>query len=90
MRPPGDRAGQQLDRSTFAARLHPFGADDTLVIMDESTAALAVKEVGSVLDLIAQMASDGIAVILISYRLNDIFQDCARIVGMQRGGALWR
>ena len=56
-----------------------------LVIMDEPTAALAVKEVGSVLDLIAQMASDGIGVILISHRLNDIFQACARIVVLRRG-----
>ena len=56
-----------------------------LVIMDEPTAALAVKEVGSVLDLIAQMAAEGIGVILISHRLNDIFQACARIVVLRRG-----
>ena len=56
-----------------------------LVIMDEPTAALAVKEVGSVLDLIAQMASEGIGVILISHRLNDIFQACSRIVVLRRG-----
>jgi ABC-type sugar transport system ATPase subunit len=56
-----------------------------LVIMDEPTAALAVKEVGSVLDLIAQMAAEGIGVILISHRLNDIFQACSRIVVLRRG-----
>jgi simple sugar transport system ATP-binding protein len=56
-----------------------------LVIMDEPTAALAVKEVNSVLDLIARMASEGIGVILISHRLNDVFQACSRMVVLQRG-----
>ncbi len=56
-----------------------------LVIMDEPTAALAVKEVNSVLDLIARMASEGIGVILISHRLNDVFQACTRMVVLQRG-----
>lgn len=59
-----------------------------LVIMDEPTAALAVKEVQSVLDLIAQMASEGIGVILISHRLNDIFQACSRIVVLRRGNVI--
>jgi simple sugar transport system ATP-binding protein len=56
-----------------------------LVIMDEPTAALAVKEVNSVLDLIAKMASEGIGVVLISHRLNDVFQACSRMVVLQRG-----
>jgi ABC-type sugar transport system ATPase subunit len=59
-----------------------------LVIMDEPTAALAVKEVNSVLDLIAQMAREGIGVILISHRLNDIFQACSRIVVLRRGNVI--
>lgn len=56
-----------------------------LVIMDEPTAALAVKEVQSVLDLIARMSEEGIGVILISHRLNDIFAACSRIVVLRRG-----
>jgi ABC-type sugar transport system ATPase subunit len=59
-----------------------------LVIMDEPTAALAVREVNSVLGLIAQMAADGIGVILISHRLNDIFQACGRIVVLRRGNVI--
>lgn len=56
-----------------------------LVIMDEPTAALAVKEVESVLKLIEQMKDDGIATILISHRLNDVFEACQRIVVLRRG-----
>ena len=45
-----------------------------LLIMDEPTAALAVKEVQHVLDLILKLKTEGISVILISHRLNDIFE----------------
>ncbi|MCR9058777.1 MAG: ATP-binding cassette domain-containing protein, partial [Rhodobacteraceae bacterium] len=56
-----------------------------LVIMDEPTAALAVREVESVLNLIRQMQEEGIATILISHRLNDVFEACGRIVVLRRG-----
>lgn len=56
-----------------------------LVIMDEPTAALAVKEVGKVLDLIRRLKAQGISVILISHRLADIFEVCDRIVVLRRG-----
>ena len=59
-----------------------------LVIMDEPTAALAVREVESVLNLIAQMKRDGIATILISHRLNDVFAACERIVVLRRGNVI--
>ncbi|MCR4267201.1 ATP-binding cassette domain-containing protein [Nitratireductor sp. ZSWI3] len=59
-----------------------------LVIMDEPTAALAVREVQSVLDLIEQMRSEGIAVILISHRLNDVFEACGRIVVLRQGSVI--
>lgn len=59
-----------------------------LVIMDEPTAALAVREVESVLKLIEQMRTDGIATILISHRLNDVFAACGRIVVLRRGNVI--
>ncbi len=59
-----------------------------LVIMDEPTAALAVREVQSVLDLIHRMKDDKIATILISHRLNDIFEACSRIVVLRRGAVI--
>lgn len=59
-----------------------------LVIMDEPTAALAVREVESVLNLIKQMRDEGIAVILISHRLNDVFEACGRIVVLRRGNVI--
>jgi simple sugar transport system ATP-binding protein len=59
--------------------------DAKVVIMDEPTAALAVKEVRKVLDLIKDLKNHGIGVILISHRLDDIFYVCDRVMALFRG-----
>jgi simple sugar transport system ATP-binding protein len=56
-----------------------------LVIMDEPTAALAAREVEQVLALVRALKRQGIAVILISHELTDIFAVCDRIVVLRRG-----
>lgn len=58
-----------------------------LVIMDEPTAALAVREVQGVLELIRRLKREGIAVILISHRLNDVLAVTDRIVVLRHGRA---
>jgi ABC-type sugar transport system ATPase subunit len=73
--------GQQ--QSVAIARALTF--DPKLVIMDEPTAALAVREVEHVLDLIRELKRQGIAVILISHRLNDVFAVCDRIIALRQG-----
>ncbi len=59
--------------------------DAKVVIMDEPTAALAVKEVRKVLDLIRDLKEHGIAVILISHRLDDVFYVCDRVMALFHG-----
>jgi simple sugar transport system ATP-binding protein len=61
------------------------GFEATVVIMDEPTAALAVKEVGKVLDLIHGLKDHDVSVILISHRLQDIFAVCDRIMVLRQG-----
>ena len=56
-----------------------------VVIMDEPTAALAIKEVGKVLDLIKDLKNHGISVILISHRMDDIFYVCDRVMALFHG-----
>lgn len=75
--------GQQ--QSVAIARALTF--DPHIVIMDEPTAALAVREVQGVLDLIRQLKSEGIGVILISHRLNDVLSVTDRIVVLHHGRA---
>ncbi len=56
-----------------------------LVIMDEPTAALAIKEVGKVLDLINSLKKLGVSVIIISHRMDDIFAVCDRVMALFQG-----
>jgi ABC-type sugar transport system ATPase subunit len=56
-----------------------------LVIMDEPTAALGVTQTRMVLDLIKRLASSGVAVMLVSHNLNDVFEVADRIAIMYLG-----
>ena len=56
-----------------------------LVIMDEPTAALGVAQTAMVLELINELARRGIAVLLISHNLNDIFAVADRIAVLYLG-----
>ena len=56
-----------------------------VVLMDEPTAAISVRQVAEVLDLIRRLRDSGMAVILISHRMPDVFDVCDRVVVMRRG-----
>ena len=60
-------------------------ADARLIIMDEPTAAISVRQIAEVLALILRLKEAGIAVILISHRMPDVFDVCDRVVVMRRG-----
>jgi ABC-type sugar transport system ATPase subunit len=59
--------------------------DAKLVIMDEPTAALGVSQTRQVLDLIKRLASQGVAVLVVSHNLNDIFEVADRVVVLYLG-----
>jgi ABC-type sugar transport system ATPase subunit len=59
--------------------------DSKPVIMDEPTAALGVSQTALVLSLVRTLASRGIAVLLISHNLNDVFTVADRIAVMHLG-----
>ncbi len=56
-----------------------------IVLMDEPTAAISVRQVAEVLDLIRRLRDRGIAIVLISHRMPDVFAVCDRVVVMRRG-----
>jgi ABC-type sugar transport system ATPase subunit len=56
-----------------------------LVIMDEPTAALGVAQTGMVLGLIKTLASRGVAVMLVSHNLIDVFEVADRIAILYLG-----
>ena len=59
--------------------------DAKIVLMDEPTAAISVRQVAEVLDYIRQLRDQGISIILISHRMPDVFEVSDRIVVLRRG-----
>jgi simple sugar transport system ATP-binding protein len=56
-----------------------------VVIMDEPTAALAIREVGKVLGLVKGLREQGVSVVFISHRMDDIFHVCDRVMALFHG-----
>jgi D-xylose transport system ATP-binding protein len=56
-----------------------------LVILDEPTAALGVAQTRQVLDLVHRLAEQGLAVVLISHNLSDIFEVADYITVLRLG-----
>ena len=56
-----------------------------LVILDEPTAALGVAQTAQVLELVRQLADNGLAVVLISHNMNDVFAVADRIATLYLG-----
>jgi simple sugar transport system ATP-binding protein len=60
-------------------------SEPKIVLMDEPTAAISVRQVAEVLTLIRRLRDHGIAVVLISHRMPDVFAVSDRIVVLRRG-----
>ena len=60
-------------------------SDPRIVLMDEPTAAISVRQVAEVLALIRRLRDHGIAVVLISHRMPDVFAVADRVVVLRRG-----
>ena len=60
-------------------------SNSKIVLLDEPTAAISVRQVAEVLDLIRRLRDQGIAVVLISHRMPDVFAVCDRVFVLRRG-----
>ena len=59
-----------------------------VLLLDEPTSALAVAEVEAVLGLINRVKAKGVAVVLITHRLQDLFRVCDRLAVMYDGAKI--
>jgi simple sugar transport system ATP-binding protein len=73
----GQRQAVAIARTRLAAA--------KVILMDEPTAAISVRQVAEVLELIRRLKASGIAVILISHRMPDVFAVCDRVAVLRRG-----
>ena len=77
----GMSGGQR--QALAVARAVAFGT--RIIIMDEPTAALGVRETAAVLDLIRELKRHGLAVVMISHSLPEVFEVADRITILRLG-----
>ncbi len=56
-----------------------------LMLLDEPTAAISVRQIAEVLELIRSLRDQGVSVLLISHRMSDVFAVADRVVVLRRG-----
>jgi D-xylose transport system ATP-binding protein len=59
--------------------------NNRVVFLDEPTAALGVAQTRQVLELVRRLAEQGLAVVLVSHNLNDVFEVADRITVLRLG-----
>jgi rhamnose transport system ATP-binding protein len=94
-----ERAGASIDPERLVATLSmpeqqlveiakAIGADARIVIMDEPTASLTEREVESLFRVIARLRSEGVGVIYISHRLEEIAAVADRVTVLRDGESI--
>jgi fructose transport system ATP-binding protein len=73
-------------QAVAVARAGAFGGK--VVILDEPTAALGVRETGQVLRLVKDLREQGLGIILISHNMPNVFEVADRIHIQRLGGAV--
>jgi ABC-type sugar transport system ATPase subunit len=61
------------------------GFDNKVTIMDEPTAALSVAAIDKVLDLVRKLKEEGNSIIIISHRMEDVYQVSDRMMILRHG-----
>lgn len=62
--------------------------ESRIVIMDEPTASLSPKEVAKLGEIIAQLSRDGVAVLYVSHRLDEVRSFCSTYTVLRDGNAI--
>jgi len=73
--------GQRQAVAIARARL----SEAKIMLMDEPTAAISVRQVAEVLGLIRRLRDQGLAIVLVSHRMPDVFAVSDRIIVLRRG-----
>ncbi len=73
--------GQRQAVAIARARL----SSPRLMLLDEPTAAISVRQIAEVLELIRGLKEQGVGILLVSHRMSDVFAVADRIVVLRRG-----
>src|SRR5262249_44338395 len=94
-----DRIGAHLDPDAEARSLsmpeqqlveiaRALGAEASILIMDEATASLAAREVEDLFRVIGELRAQGVGIIYISHRLEELYQIADRVTVLRDGKAV--
>ena len=62
-----------------------ISADHRIVVMDEPTSSLEPREVGRLLEVVDLLRADGVAVVYVSHRLDEVDRVCDRVTVLRDG-----
>lgn len=74
-----------LANCQMIAMARALSQDCKLMIMDEPTASLSARETDVLLETVLRLQSQGVAVLYVSHRLNEIFELCNRVTILRDG-----
>lgn len=91
-----DRLGQKVPLRALAGDLSPvqqtmvavaraLSIDARVLILDEPTASLTDSEIEDLFSVIRRLRDDGVAIVYVSHRLEEVFEVCDRLTVMRNG-----
>ncbi|WP_119696726.1 sugar ABC transporter ATP-binding protein [Microbacterium halotolerans] len=91
-----DRLGQRIPLRALAGDLSPvqqtmvsvaraLSIDARVLILDEPTASLTDTEIEDLFGVIRRLRADGVAIVYVSHRLEEVFEICDRLTVMRNG-----
>ncbi|TMN23794.1 sugar ABC transporter ATP-binding protein [Lentibacillus cibarius] len=83
---PDDIAGDlSVGKQQMIEIARAISTNAKLIVMDEPTAALTDREIESLFDVVASLKQQGVAIIYISHRMEEIFRICDAITVLRDG-----
>ena len=83
---PGQEAGSlSIGQQQMVEIAKALALNARVLIMDEPTAALTEREIDALFALMAQLKADGVAIVYVSHRMEEIFRVCDRISVLRDG-----
>ena len=74
-----------LGTQQMVAVARAVAAEARVVVMDEPTSSLEAREVATLFDVVGRLRSQGIAVLYVSHRLDELYRICDRVTVLRDG-----
>ena len=86
--PTAPRARSPCPRSSSCEIARALGAEARVLVLDEPTASLSVTEVETLLALLRDLRAQGLAIVYVSHRLEEVFAIADRVTVLRDGAVV--